>query len=215
MKKSHSANDSEELFREDDGGGDAAPPRAASFPHPQLGGRPSRAGTEPWTDRQRPTEGRPQPGALSAQRARHSWQSALIPGVQSLPDITVCLFGRAGGGMPAGCGELRGPHAHAVASGRSGTPGGGGIPQGLSLFRVVPSGLTCPPRARGPVRLAACRACRPRCRRGPGSQPLSVQCLRAGLHLPAAVSAHVGPAVSQPCGGAAAPCSSEEQREAI
>ncbi|KAB0396633.1 hypothetical protein E2I00_020163 [Balaenoptera physalus] len=39
MKKSHSANDSEELFREDDGGGDPAPPRAPSSPPLQLESR--------------------------------------------------------------------------------------------------------------------------------------------------------------------------------
>ena len=95
-------------------------------------------------------------------------------------------------------------------------PGVGAVPQGLSLLRAVPSGLTCPPpRARGPVCLAAHWASRPGCRRGPGSHPLSLQCPPAGLHLPTALSVHVGPAVSRPCGGAAGPCSSEEQREAV
>ncbi|XP_060021129.1 uncharacterized protein KIAA0930 homolog isoform X2 [Lagenorhynchus albirostris] len=98
--------------------------------------------------------------------------------------------------------------------GRSGTPGWGGASLRVSPCSVrSPQGSPALPEPAGP---SVCRwASRPGCRRGPGSQPLSVQCLLAGLHLPAAASVHVGPAVSQPCGGAAGPCSSEEQREAI
>ena len=117
MKKSHSANDSEELFREDDGGGDPAPPRAPCSPPPQLESRQvPRAGRPGWgwsrgqTDRQRPTERSPQPGALSAQSVRPSWRSALISGVQGLPDVTGLTV------WPSGWGKRPGPRAHAVTS---------------------------------------------------------------------------------------------------
>uniref|UniRef100_A0A8D1YXU5 KIAA0930 n=1 Tax=Sus scrofa TaxID=9823 RepID=A0A8D1YXU5_PIG len=199
MKKSHSANDSEEFFREDGAGGELpaparpgpARPGPACLLPPSRGERASaRAGlsrgagavgrqTGRQTDRRLPG-GAPSRCSLRSGHARGR-QSGTHLGPRAFPLLLVTV-GHSGRETclqrqePRFPGSLSPVLAFLLPPARSGTSRGS-----LRSLLGVPAG----------------------CRRGPRSGPLTAR----GLPAPPRPPTALGPTVSEPCGGRAGSCS--------